>query len=248
MTQVRLRRRRERLKRERIRKVRLKQAKAIAIIIFLFALFNLSTNVLGVGWVPISQSASFVAGESPSQVESGESESYSRFESAVTPSEIPISSRDEKIQKAGRSGKAEPSEIVPLDSDIQIQAIGWGEEYGVPYSMVLAVIEAESSFDADAVNKTCYGYMQINSILQDWLYEEIGVYDITDPFQNIHAGIFILGDFYSKYGDWNQALMCYNAGEQGAKDYYFSKGLTSSSYSEKVIEFEKKWSEVLENE
>lgn len=113
--------------------------------------------------------------------------------------------------------------------------------------MVLAVIEAESSFDAEAVNSTCFGYMQINSILQDWLCEEIGVYDITDPLQNIHAGIFILGDFYSKYGDWNRALMCYNAGEQGAKDYYFNKGLTSSSYSEKVIQFEKKWAEVLEN-
>lgn len=236
------------MRRERIRKARLKQAKAIAIIIFLFALFNLSTTVLGIGWVPVTQSTSSVSGESPSRVESGESDIYSRSESVVSPSEIPSSSQDEKIQKSVGSGKAEPSETVPLDTEIQIQAIDWSEEYEVPYSMVLAVIEAESSFDVDAVNKSCYGYMQINSILQDWLYEEIGVYDITDPLQNIHAGIFILGDFYSKYGDWNQALMCYNAGEQGAKEYYFSKGLTSSSYSEKVIEFEKKWSEVLENE
>lgn len=208
----------------------------------------MSTTVLGIGWVPISQGTSSDVGESLSRVESGESDIYSRSEPVVSPSEIPGSSQDERFQKAVGSGKAEPSKTVPLDTEIQIQAIDWSEEYEVPYSMVLAVIEAESSFDVDAVNKTCYGYMQINSILQDWLYEEIGVYDITDPLQNIHAGIFILGDFYSKYGDWNQVLMCYNAGEQGAKEYYFSKGLTSSSYSEKVIEFEKKWSEVLENE
>lgn len=94
-----------------------------------------------------------------------------------------ISPQIEIVQDVPGPDNPEPSSEVPLEWDIQNQAIRWSEEYGVPYSMVLAVIEAESSFDAEAVNSTCFGYMQINSILQDWLCEEIGVYDITDPFR-----------------------------------------------------------------
>ena len=138
------------------------------------------------------------------------------------------------------------SDAIPLDHDTQVRVMGWCEEYEVPYSVALAVIEAESSFRPDAENGSCYGYMQINSINKSWLLQEIGVTDLTDPLQNLHSGIYMLGDLYDKYGDWHKALVCYNCGETGAYNHYFSQGLTSSGYSRHVMELEAKWAEVVQ--
>lgn len=137
------------------------------------------------------------------------------------------------------------SDAVPLDHDTQAQVMGWCEEYGVPYSVALAVIEAESSFWPDAENGSCYGYMQISSINKSWLLQEIGVTDLKDPLQNLHSGIYMLGDLYGKYGDWHKVLVCYNCGETGAYNQYFSQGLTSSGYSRHVMDLEAKWAEVI---
>lgn len=76
-------------------------------------------------------------------------------------------------------------EEIPLDFDLQCHLITVCEEYGVPQSVALGVIQAESSFTATASNGSCYGYMQINSINSAWLAEKIGVTDLTDPYQNI---------------------------------------------------------------
>lgn len=115
-------------------------------------------------------------------------------------------------------------EEIPLDFDLQCHLITVCEEYGVPQSVALGVIQAESSFTATAANGSCYGYMQINSINSEWLSEKIGVTDLTDPYQNIRSGVFILSDLYGKYGDWHKALICYNYGEGGAQEHVFSKG------------------------
>ena len=69
--------------------------------------------------------------------------------------------------------------------------------------------------------------------------------DLADPLQNLHSGIYMLGDLYGKYGDWHKALVCYNCGETGAYNHYFSQGLTSSGYSRHVMELEEKWAEVI---
>ena len=61
--------------------------------------------------------------------------------------------------------------------------------------------------------------MQINSINKSWLLQEIGVTDLADPLQNLHSGIYMLGDLYGKYGDWHKALVCYNCGETGAYNH-----------------------------
>lgn len=151
----------------------------------------------------------------------------------------------EEVQAETEEAPPYLSDAVPLDHDTQVQIMGWCEEYGVPYSMALAVIEAESSFRPDAENGSCYGYMQINSINKSWLLQEIGVTDLTDPLQNLHSGIYMLGDLYGKYGDWHKALVCYNCGETGAYNHYFSQGLTSSGYSRHVMELEAKWAEVI---
>ena len=151
----------------------------------------------------------------------------------------------EALMETEEEAPSYQSDAVPLNHDTQAQVLGWCEEYGVPYSVALAVIEAESSFRPDAENGSCYGYMQINSINKSWLFQEIGVTNLQDPLQNLHSGIYMLGDLYGKYGDWHKALVCYNCGETGAYNHYFSQGLTSSGYSRHVMELEAKWAEVV---
>lgn len=136
-------------------------------------------------------------------------------------------------------------EEIPLDQETQTCVLTWCEEYGVPHSIALGVIQSESSFQADAENGSCYGYMQINSINREWLGERIGITDLTDPHQNIQAGIYMLSDLYGKYEDWNKALTCYNYGEGGAYKHVFSKGETSTTYSRHVLAVAEEWSEVV---
>lgn len=49
-------------------------------------------------------------------------------------------------------------EEIPLDFDLQCHLITVCEEYSVPQSVALGVIQAESSFTATASNGSCYGY------------------------------------------------------------------------------------------
>lgn len=136
-------------------------------------------------------------------------------------------------------------EEIPLDFDLQCHLRTVCEEYGVPYHIALGVIQAESSFLADAANGTCFGYMQINKINAGWLAEDIGVTDLTDPYQNLRSGVYILSGFYGKYGDWHKALICYNYGECGAQEHVFEKGYTTTSYSRAVMEYADAWLEVV---
>jgi len=137
------------------------------------------------------------------------------------------------------------SDAIPLDRDIQCCLNAWCEQYQVPYPLALAVIETESSFSPDARNGNCYGYMQVNLINCSWLEAEIGVTDLTNPYQNLQSGVFMLGNLHEKYGDWSKALVAYNCGERGAYNRYFSRGVASSKYSRSVIEKQAEWETVL---
>lgn len=136
-------------------------------------------------------------------------------------------------------------EEIPLNFDLQCHLITVCEEYGVPYHIALGVIQAESSFTADASNGTCFGYMQINKINAEWLSESIGVTDLTDPYQNLRSGVFILSDLFGDYGDWHKALIAYNYGPSGAQEHVFSKGYTTTGYSRAVMEYADAWLEVV---
>lgn len=139
------------------------------------------------------------------------------------------------------------SDEIPLDYDTQDILRTFCDIYGadIPdfYAVVLGVIQTESSFNptAENPNSKCFGYMQINRCNAEWLYNELGVDVLNDPFGNLEAGVYMLSDLYEKYGDWHSALMCYNAGEGGAQTYYFSKGITSTVYSRTVMERSEYW-------
>lgn len=135
-------------------------------------------------------------------------------------------------------------EEIPLNFDLQCHLITVCEEYGVPYHIALGVIQAASSFTADASNGICFGYMQIHKINSGWLVEKLGVSDLLDPYQNLRAGVYILGDLYADYGNWHKTLIAYNYGPAGAQEHVFSKGYTTTEYSRAVMGYADDWLEV----
>ena len=102
---------------------------------------------------------------------------------------------------------------VPLDRELQAALWEACEEHGVPVSLALGLIEAESRFQVDAVSaEGCFGLCQLNpKYFPD---------DLT-PGENIVAGIKFLGELLDKYnGDTQAALTAYNAGyDTGSRTY-----------------------------
>lgn len=79
--------------------------------------------------------------------------------------------------------------------------------------------------------------MQINQKNHEWLSNAVGVTDFLDPYQNIQAGIYILGTLFEKYDDPHKVLMAYNMGESGASKLW-DQGIYQSKYSQRVIGYQ----------
>ncbi|WNQ13481.1 lytic transglycosylase domain-containing protein [Paenibacillus aurantius] len=85
-----------------------------------------------------------------------------------------------------------------------------GAKYGVATPLIKAVIDQESSFQADSVSSAgAKGLMQ----LMDGTARGLGVTDSFDPRQNIDGGTRFLASLLKKYnGNEGTALAAYNAG------------------------------------
>ncbi len=120
--------------------------------------------------------------------------------------------------------------------------------YNIDFSLVMALIQNESSFNPETISKTNdYGYMQINRVNHLWLMETLGITDFTDPYQNIRAGVFVLRKLFERYQDTSMVLMAYNMGEDGAARLW-EKGIYSTDYAEKILSDQKQFSEQLGGE
>ena len=118
--------------------------------------------------------------------------------------------------------------------------------YNIDFSLVMGLIQNESNFDPTTVSGTNdYGYMQINKVNHKWLKKVLGITDFTDPYQNIRAGVFVLRKLFERYQDTNMVLMAYNMGEDGAARLW-KKGIYSTDYTEKVLNYQKQFKEQLE--
>lgn len=124
----------------------------------------------------------------------------------------------------------------PLSNDLQDYIRELCSDKDVPMSLVIAMIEVESSFRANIISKSDdYGLMQINKINHKVMSEEYGVTDFLDPYQNVFCGITIIAEHLEKTdGDIALALMRYNCGATGAKRLW-DKGIYSTSYTEKIM-------------
>lgn len=140
------------------------------------------------------------------------------------------------------------SEEIPLSYDLQDVMRTACAEYGCPYTLALAVAEVESHFDMDAVGAVGeVGIMQLNPGPQNtyWinLEAETGE-DPTTPAGNIICGAYLLGTHMANYGEPEKALMAYNMGPAGALQAW-EAGVTSTEYTEKVMEAANRWEAVL---
>lgn len=125
---------------------------------------------------------------------------------------------------------------VPLSHNLQDFIYEVCSDEGVPVSLVIAMIDHESSFNPETVSETNdYGLMQINEINHGWLEKEYRSADMLDSYQNVFCGIKILSRYIEVYGDdYHKVLMAYNMGDYGAQKAW-NNGITSSSYSKTVI-------------
>ncbi|MCD7769873.1 MAG: transglycosylase SLT domain-containing protein [Oscillospiraceae bacterium] len=126
---------------------------------------------------------------------------------------------------------------ISLSEAVQDELFALCEEYDLPVALVLAMIEVESGFDAEAVSSTDdYGLMQINSTNFEWLAEELGIIDFLEPTQNLRAGCYILYQCMQMAdGETDKALMVYNMGLSAASEAW-ELGVTGTSYTRAVLE------------
>ena len=119
--------------------------------------------------------------------------------------------------------------------------------YNLDFTLVMALIQHESSFDPNVISSTNdYGYMQINAINHNWLTETIGVTDYTDPYQNIRAGVFVLRKLFERYQDTNMVLMAYNMGKMVLP--FVGKGIFETDYTQSILTIQEQFNDQLEGD
>ena len=137
------------------------------------------------------------------------------------------------------------------------------EEYGVPLSVIYAVIKTESGFDPNAESWVgARGLMQITKDAYEWIdyYRgETGATwdDMYDPEYNMDYGVWLLSYHYGLFGEWETVYAAYNAGPNAVKKWlgdpeYSLDGKTldkipyeeTSNYREKVSAYRKGYQSV----
>lgn len=122
------------------------------------------------------------------------------------------------------------------------------KQYGVDYSLIVALIERESSYVFDKVGDdgNSVGYMQIYESAHTDRMEKLNCTNLMNPYQNVKVGIDYLAELIEKYGTVQDALAAYNYGERGAREHLWNNGIYIYSYNEGIMsrarELEEEWS------
>lgn len=108
------------------------------------------------------------------------------------------------------------------------------EEYGLPPSLIYAVIHTESSFNPSAQSSAdAVGLMQITNDTYRWALQRAGAEDtydpdtLLDPVANIQCGTYILHLLGEKFENTQTVLAAYNAGQGHVRQW-----LADPAYSE----------------
>ena len=112
----------------------------------------------------------------------------------------------------------------------------WGlcGQYSVPYDIVKAVIETESSWDHKAVSTSgAIGLMQVlpNTSMMEFNTPGSALYD---PYVNVTVGIKYLSKLKDRFGDWNKVLTAYSHGPTITETY--SENYVNNNFYVKRVE------------
>lgn len=125
-----------------------------------------------------------------------------------------------------------------LSEDLQAFTQDQCSDYDVPYELVLALMESESSFREDIGSEKVlggeeggpryYGYMQLSAENCEKAASTYAL-DAHTPEGNIEMAVLILSGLLEKYdNDWEKAIMAYKGGEAYA-DSMIAAGKTSDA-------------------
>lgn len=109
----------------------------------------------------------------------------------------------------------------------------YAAEYGLPPSLLYAVIRTESDFNPEAVSSAgAVGLMQLTEDTFSWAQYRSGVEELPqeqrfDPETSIHYGSCVLALLEEMYGVRETALAAYNAGMGNV-----NRWLTDEAYSD----------------
>ncbi len=128
---------------------------------------------------------------------------------------------------------------VPLDVSLQKEIYAISKQYGIDYTLLMAIIQQESRFDVYAKSDAGdWGLMQINHVNHANLSVTLGIHDFLDPYDNVRAGAYMLRDLFDKYGDVHKVLMAYQMGETGAAACW-EQGIVESQHSRAVLRIQR---------
>ena len=111
----------------------------------------------------------------------------------------------------------------------------WGlcEEYRVPYDIVKAVIQTESSWQHKAVSSSgAIGLMQVKPSTSMSEFDTPGS-ELYDPYVNVTIGIKYLARLHERFRDWNTTLTAYSHGPT-ATVAYTKEYINTNFYVQKI--------------
>ena len=144
----------------------------------------------------------------------------------------------EVVEAVAEYQEPRPLYDVPLSAEVQRYIFNVSDYYGIEPVLVLAIIERESGYNAEAVGDggESYGLMQVQARWHIARMDRLGVEDLLNPYQNITVGVDILAECIDRYdGDIEKALTAYNRGSyQGKVSEYAKDVLERKERIEKI--------------
>lgn len=140
-----------------------------------------------------------------------------------------------------RRSMEEKAEAAGTDPELVSYAWDQAADAGLDPTLVLAVIDQESGWNASLVHANDngtrdWGLAQINDVSLHALMTTIGVHDPLDPQGSVRMGVYKLAYLSRLYGgDTDKILTSYNRGIGGLQTWLASRGTPRSPYSEAVL-------------
>lgn len=107
---------------------------------------------------------------------------------------------------------------VPLEEDLQLFIVYSCEKHHIDPSVVIAMIERESSYRASVIgdNGMAFGLMQVWPKWHQDRMDKFGADDLLDPYQNVTVGMDYLFELLDEGKGLEWALAAYNQGPDEA--------------------------------